>query len=66
MHMNIFKPITLEWWQVGIFKLSLLSLGVFIGAYWADIFAPWTTTLLVIFVVTALYLFPVWWKNWKN
>ena len=26
--MNIFKDFTLKWWQAGIFKIALLSLGI--------------------------------------
>jgi len=35
---NILKSITLTWWQVGIFKVAAISLGISIGAYWADFF----------------------------
>ena len=64
--MELTKPITLKWWQVSIFKLSMLSLGVFIGAYWPAVFVQWTSALLVIFAVTAAYLGSLWWKNWRN
>ena len=64
--MNILKPITLLWWQVSIFKLSLISAGVYIGATWPELFEKWTTVILVIFIVTTLYLLPVWFKNWKS
>jgi len=29
---TLFQPITFTWWQVGLLKLSLLSLGVVVGA----------------------------------
>jgi len=61
--MNIFKDVTLKWWQGSIFKLCMASFGVVVGATWPEIFAPWTTPLLVIFVVTAAYLAYAWWNQ---
>ncbi|PJE64301.1 MAG: hypothetical protein COU90_02520 [Candidatus Ryanbacteria bacterium CG10_big_fil_rev_8_21_14_0_10_43_42] len=63
---SLFKPITLRWWQVSVVKISLLSLGIYIGATWTDIFEKWTTILLAVFIVTAFYLIIVWWKQWHN
>ncbi len=65
--MNIFNPVTLKWWQVGLFKISLVSFGVFVGANQQQVFQEWLTVLLVIFVVTSLYLLTtVWWKTWND
>jgi len=64
--MNLFSPITLKWWQVSIFKLSMVSLGVFIGATWPVLFESWTTMLLVVFILTTAYLLPMWWKHWTK
>jgi hypothetical protein len=36
--MNIFKTFTLKWWQTGIFKLGMLTLGIAIGMYWHALF----------------------------
>ena len=64
--MNLFSPVTLKWWQVSIFKLSLVSFGVFVGATWPNIFEKWLNALIVIFIVTTLYLLPFWWKQWTK
>ncbi|MBU1293052.1 hypothetical protein KJ819_03250 [Patescibacteria group bacterium] len=54
--MNIFKNHTYSWWQIGIFKLSLLAIGVAIGAYWQGLFLPHLALLVSVGVVFALYI----------
>ena len=61
--MNIFKSMTLTWKQIGAFKLCLLSLGIMVGAYFSAFFLQWMVALAVIFVVTAVYIVSVWWKQ---
>ena len=56
MNMNIFKNYTFTWWQAGIFKASVVCIGVAIGANWPQVFAPYTTFLIVIGVVLGIYL----------
>lgn len=58
--MNIFKTFSLKWWQVGIFKLSLLAVGIAIGAYWSDIFLPFVIALAVVGVSAGAYVWFVW------
>jgi hypothetical protein len=31
--MNLFKTITLKWWQTGVFKWGMLAVGIAVGAY---------------------------------
>ena len=54
--MIIFKNYTFTWWQVVIFKVCLLSLGIAIGAYWADFFVSYIRTLLTLAVFAGIYL----------
>jgi len=61
--MNIFKTFTLKWWQGGLFKWSLLSLGIVVGAAWPAVFNPWRTELLLLFVITTAYITRIWWKQ---
>lgn len=41
---------------MGIFKLSLLLLGIVIGAYWQTAFLPYITALLAVGIVLGLYV----------
>ena len=59
----LFRPITFTRWQAGLFKLSLISLGVVVGATWPGVFAGWRELLLVVFVVPAFYLTYVWFRQ---
>lgn len=64
--MKIFKDYTYSWWQIGLFKLSLLSLGVVIGSYWEEIFSQYITGLLVLGIVLAIYVIAISLKQQKS
>ena len=61
--MNIFKSYTYKWWQVAIFKLALLALGITIGAFWHSFFGNYLTVLLVIAIICAVYILTVSFKK---
>jgi hypothetical protein len=61
--MNILKDFKLKWWQVGLFKLALLSLGIIIGVYFADLFSGNILLLWILFLVPGIYLSYVWFKQ---
>ncbi len=42
---KLFGSYTYTWWQMGVFKLALLSIGLILGAYLAS------------FVISALWVF---------
>ena len=54
--MDIFRDYTFTWWQVGLFKLALLSLGIAIGAYCQATFAPYVTLLAVLGLGLGAYI----------
>ncbi len=58
--MNIFKSFTLLWWQVGIFKLCLISLGLALGSTWPEFFRRWITLWVTLFIILGLYLGYIW------
>ena len=58
--MTRFASVTFTWWQVGLLKLSLLSLGVVVGSTWPGVFAGWRGLLTALFVVPAFYVSYVW------
>jgi hypothetical protein len=39
--MTVFKSFTFAWWQLGVLKLALLSLGVVVGSTWPEVFVGW-------------------------
>jgi hypothetical protein len=53
----------MSWWQVGILKLSLLSIGIAIGAYWQEVFLPYVAWLVVLGVVSGIYIAYIWSKQ---
>jgi len=61
--MTIFSNSTFTWWQIGLFKLSVLTFGVAIGAYWQEVFLLYFTPLLVVAVVSGLYVAYVYFKQ---
>lgn len=54
--MEIFKPYTFTWWQIGIFKLALLSIGAAAGAYWNEFFSSMLGVLIIIALISGIYV----------
>lgn len=53
--MQIFKTWAFKWWEVGLIKLCLLSLGILLGLYFYGYLASLLWLWWVLFVVTAVY-----------
>jgi len=53
---NLFKNYTFTWWQIGVFKLALLAIGVVIGAYWYEFWNSYLPALIVIAIITSSYI----------
>jgi hypothetical protein len=64
--MDIFRPFRMQWWQTGLFKVSMVSLGIALGANWPEFFSRWIVLLLLVFGVTALYIASVWWRQVRS
>jgi hypothetical protein len=54
--MTLFKSYTYRWWQIGLFKLALLAIGIAIGAYWQEIFLPYLAVVLAVGIVLGVYI----------
>jgi len=61
--MKLLKTFTLKWWETGLFKLGLLSIGIIIGAMWPDIFRQWLVLLWILFIIPSGYVAYIWWKQ---
>jgi hypothetical protein len=53
---NPFKSYTFTWWQIAVFKLALLAIGVAIGAYWHELFSGNLAVLVVIAALCSAYV----------
>jgi hypothetical protein len=60
---RIFTSKTLNWKQVSVIKMASGCFGVAIGAYWADIFAPYVLWFVVAGLVFGLYAGSFWFRK---
>jgi hypothetical protein len=61
--MNIFKSITLKWWQTGILKVGMLALGIAIGTYCHDFIGGYLLILTIVAAASLTYVTYIWWKQ---
>jgi len=62
--MKLFGTYKLEWWQIGLLKITLLLFGIVVGVYWYVFWTPYLMTFLVIAIILAIYLlFTCWGKT---
>lgn len=61
--MDIFKPTTLDWWQLGLLKWAVFVIGIAVGATWPELFAPYALHLFIIGLLVSGYLFAIWKRN---
>jgi hypothetical protein len=62
-HFNIFKTLKLNWFELFVLKIAILTVGILIGANWPGVVLDWATPLLIIAVVSSIYFVLVWWKE---
>jgi hypothetical protein len=60
------RRITLANWQFGPVKFSTLSLGVIVGAYFADFWKPHLWLVGLVFVVSTLWSVVLWLEALKQ
>jgi hypothetical protein len=53
--MQILKTRSFTWWEMGLLKVCLISLGILIGTYFAVYAINLTIFWCVLFVTTAIY-----------
>lgn len=53
--MKIFRTWTLKWWEVGLTKVCLLSLGLILGIYFYEYLNDLMWLWWTLFVVTTVY-----------
>jgi hypothetical protein len=62
-NVTLFKSFTFAWWQLSLFKLSMVAFGILVGSTWPGLFVGWRDLLVVVFVVPACYVIYLWWKQ---
>ena len=53
--MKVFRTWTFKWWQIGLVKLCLISLGLILGIYFGEYLSGLLWLWWVLFVATTLY-----------
>jgi len=56
---KLFGSYTYTWWQMGVFKLSLLSIGLILGAYLASFVMSALWALVVIAALSTAYIIAI-------
>lgn len=59
----VLKGLKLNWWQVGLFKLSTASFGILAAVYFTGFFAQYINIFWVTCVVPGLYIAYVYFKQ---
>jgi hypothetical protein len=59
----LFRTVRYTFWQIGLLKLAMLSLGIAIGAYWPEVFLPYLTHLLILTLLLGIYLAVVYFRQ---
>ena len=59
-NMNLFKSLTLKWWQTGIFKTGMLALGTVLGAYLHAFFGAYLVPIIIISALSLAYITYLW------
>lgn len=54
--MKLLKNYTFTWWQMALFKICLLALGIAVGAYWSEYFVVYAKVLVICSVLIGVYL----------
>jgi hypothetical protein len=61
--MNLFKTLTLQWWQTSIFKIGMLALGIAVGAYLHNAFGGYLVILIIVSALSLAYVTYIWWRQ---
>ncbi len=47
---------TFKWWQVALYEICVISIGIIIGSHWADFWANYTNILWFTFAIPGIYI----------
>lgn len=63
MGFHPFKSFTLRWWEVGLFKVGMLSIGLAVGACGPAVFAGYTVWVAIFAAVALVYITTAWFRQ---
>ncbi len=58
--MKLLKNYNFKWWEVGMLKVTLLAVGVVIGAWWSDFFINYLEMLILLAAAGMVYFLIFW------
>jgi hypothetical protein len=61
--MKILRTWTFKWWEIGLIKLCLLSLGILLGLYFYDFLVGFIWLWWALFAATAFYFITLFFKK---
>lgn len=61
--MDIFKTISIKWWQAGVFKLGMWAAGIAVGAWFHTFFAAFYPVLIAVAALCLGYTTYAWWRQ---
>jgi len=61
--MKIFRNYTYSWWNMGILKLTLLSIGILVGVHWYGFFLKNLFLFQALAGVLAIYIISITFKK---
>jgi len=64
--MHMFKTWTFRWWEIGLVKLCLISLGIILAIYFYNYFVGLLWLWWILFIVTTIYFIVRWIKEEHN
>lgn len=53
--MKLFTSYTYTWWQIGIFKVAMLTIGALVGAYYSEWVIENVAFVAMVAVITSMY-----------
>ncbi len=59
----MFHKFCFKWWQAALYELSVISIGIIIGAYWSEFWANYTNILWFTFAIPGIYVLYVYFKQ---
>lgn len=61
--MKIFRNYTYSWFNIGIFKLALISVGILVGTHWHEFFLQHVSLMAALAAILSIYIISISYKK---